>query len=72
MEDLDDLFNDQMNGQLGDQLSDQLNDQLNDQINQQLNIPAASSLPPGLAERLEERRASGCCQYACSLNPRLI
>ena len=58
MEDLDDLFTDQLN----DQLDEHLDEQLNDQINAQLDIAAVATPPPGLAERLDELRLSGCTQ----------
>ena len=60
MEDLDDLFTDQLN----DQLNEHLGEQLNDQLNAHLETAAAAAPPPGLAERLDELRLSGCTQYA--------
>ena len=66
MDDLDDLFTDQLNDSLGDQLNEQLNEQLNDQLNDQLNahldIAGTRAPPPGLPERLDELRLSGCSQ----------
>ena len=50
MEDLDDLF------------TDQLNDPLNDELNAHLDIAGTATFPPGLAERLDELRLSGCTQ----------
>ena len=51
MEDLDDLF------------TDQLNDQLNDQLDGDLGLVPVTPSLPGLAERLDELRLSGCSQY---------
>ena len=58
MENLDDLFTDQLN----DQINEHINVQLNNQINAHLEIAAAQPPPPGLAERLDELRLSGCTQ----------
>ena len=54
MEELDDLFN--------EQLGDDIHNQLEEQINDHLAIPAPLPNPPGLAERLDELRSTGCCQ----------
>ena len=54
MEDLDELFT--------DHLGDHLHEQLNEHITEHLAIPAPLPNPPGLAERLEELRLTGCCQ----------
>ena len=50
-DDLEGLFNDEG-----------LQDQLNEQITEHLAIPASLPHPPGLAERLDELRLTGCCQ----------
>ena len=68
MEDLDDLFNegglnDQLNDHLNEQLNEQLNDELNGQLQEQLAIVSpAPRPPPGLAERIDELRHSGCAE----------
>ena len=63
MEDLDDLFTDQLN----EQLNEHINEQLNDQMNVQMDMSTAQAPPPGLAERLDELRLSGCTQSVRSI-----